>query len=68
MKYRVKVVSEVECGTIQQIKTAIPGISALNNITFEENGIRMWKAYGIGPGRYHEYFRHDLEMDDNTEE
>ena len=29
----------------------IPGISVLNNFQFEECGIRVWKAYNIGPGR-----------------
>ncbi|KAK3736570.1 hypothetical protein QZH41_003144 [Actinostola sp. cb2023] len=29
----------------------IPGISVLNNLQYEENGIRVWKAYNIGPGR-----------------
>ena len=27
------------------------GISALNNFQFEERGIRVWKAYKIGPGK-----------------
>ena len=27
------------------------GISALNNFLFEERGIRVWKAYKIGPGK-----------------
>ncbi|KAK3738179.1 hypothetical protein QZH41_007176, partial [Actinostola sp. cb2023] len=29
----------------------IPGISVLYNLQYEENGIRVWKAYNIGPGR-----------------
>ena len=29
----------------------IPGISLLNNFSFEESGIRTWRAYNIGPGR-----------------
>ena len=29
----------------------IPGISLLNNFQYEECGIRVWKAYNIGPGR-----------------
>jgi len=30
----------------------IPGISLLNNFKFEENGVRAWKAYDVGPGRF----------------
>ncbi|KAL9974162.1 hypothetical protein ACROYT_G011171 [Oculina patagonica] len=29
----------------------IPGISVLNNFQYDECGIRVWKAYNIGPGR-----------------
>ena len=29
----------------------IPGISVLNNFQYEELGIRVWKAYDVGPGR-----------------
>ena len=29
----------------------IPGISLLNNFVFEEDGIRVWRAYNIGPGK-----------------
>ena len=30
----------------------IPGISLLNNFKFEENGVRAWKAYDVGPGHF----------------
>ena len=30
----------------------IDGISLLNNFAFEQDGIRAWKAYGIGPGKF----------------
>ena len=33
----------------------IPGISVLNNFQYEECGIRVWKAYNIGPGRFIPY-------------
>ena len=33
----------------------IPGISVLNNFQYEERGIRVWKAYDIGPGRFIPY-------------
>ena len=29
----------------------IDGISFLNNMEYEKDGIRVWKAYGIGPGK-----------------
>ena len=33
----------------------IPGISLINNFLFEEDGIRTWKAYNVGPGHYLAY-------------
>ncbi|KAK3719184.1 hypothetical protein QZH41_007786 [Actinostola sp. cb2023] len=33
----------------------IPGISLLNNFSFEETGIRAWKAYNVGTGRLFKY-------------
>ena len=30
----------------------IPGVSLLNNIKFENDGIRVWRAYDIGPGKF----------------
>ena len=30
----------------------IPGVSLLNNIKFENDGIRVWRAYEIGPGKF----------------
>ena len=33
----------------------IPGISVLNNLQYEERGIRVWKVYDIGPGRFIPY-------------
>ncbi|KAK3754759.1 hypothetical protein QZH41_010326, partial [Actinostola sp. cb2023] len=33
----------------------IPGISLLNNFSFEENGIRAWRSYNIGTGRLFKY-------------
>lgn len=32
-------------------KTKLRDISLLNNFSFHEGGFRMWKAYGIGPGK-----------------
>ena len=33
----------------------MPGISLLNNFSFEENGIRAWRAFNVGPGRLLSY-------------
>ena len=38
-----------EAPTMQSLK--IEGISFLNNFRYENKGIRVWKAYGIGPGK-----------------
>ncbi|XP_064653010.1 uncharacterized protein LOC135503381 [Lineus longissimus] len=32
-----------------------PGITSFTNFEFEDEGIRVWKAYGIGPGTFHSY-------------
>ena len=33
----------------------IPGFSLLNNFSFEGNGMRAWRAFGVGPGRFLSY-------------
>ena len=33
----------------------IPGISILNNFSFEEDGVRVWRAFSIGPGNLLSY-------------
>ena len=38
-----------EAPKMQSLK--IEGISFLNNFRYESKGIRVWKAYGIGPGK-----------------
>ena len=38
-----------EAPKMQSLK--IGGISFLNNFRYESKGIRLWKAYGIGPGK-----------------
>ena len=48
----------VEVNTSQDVvkDNKIPGISLMNNFQFsEENGIRSWRAYNIGPGRLLKY-------------
>ena len=33
-------------------KHTLTGIQALNNFRFESGGLRVWKAYDVGPGKY----------------
>lgn len=47
---RVAVV-EVDTSKENNTDNKIPGISLLNNFQYQKNGIRVWKAYNIGPGR-----------------
>ena len=44
-------VVEVDTTMERNKESKIPGISVLNNFQYEECGIRVWKAYNIGPGR-----------------
>ena len=44
-------VVEVDTTRERNKDSKIPGISVLNNFQYEEFGIRVWKAYDIGPGR-----------------
>ena len=48
IEYKVKVVQveAVNRGNFSKI----PSISTYNNFQFEDNGIRVWKFYGIGRG------------------
>ena len=48
-------VVEVDASKETGIDNKISGISFLNNFQFEENGIRAWKAYNVGPGRLLSY-------------
>ena len=29
----------------------IAGVSLISNIEYNDGGLRVWKAYGIGPGK-----------------
>jgi len=33
-------------------KHSMVGIQSLNNFSFESTGLRVWKAYGVGPGKF----------------
>lgn len=48
VKYRVSV-SEV--ASQKTSFKPIPAISSYSNFVFREEGIRVWKAYGIGTGK-----------------
>ena len=43
----------------------IPGISTLNNFSFEEDGVRVWRAFNIGPGKFLSY--NELELAQQAE-
>ncbi|KAK3725268.1 hypothetical protein QZH41_001283 [Actinostola sp. cb2023] len=43
----------------------IPGISLLNNFSFEETGIRAWKTYNVGPGRMLMYSEFKIQTQDD---
>ena len=46
----------VQVDTTKEITAnKIPGISPLNNFSFEGNGIRAWRAFNIGPGKFLSY-------------
>lgn len=48
----------VEIDSSQDLDDAfnkIPGISLLYNFMYEEKGVKVWKAYGIGKGKHLPY-------------
>lgn len=40
------------CKPDNKIKVQLKSISLLNNFQLEEDGIRVWRAYNIGPGKF----------------
>jgi hypothetical protein len=48
-------VVEVDATRERNNGNKIPGISVLNNFKFEKSGIRVLRAYNIGPGRLTAY-------------
>ena len=44
----------------------IPGISLLNNFSFEGNGIRAWRAFSVGPGRFLSYSQLEVAPQEET--
>jgi len=43
-------VVEVDTTRERNKDSKTPGVSVLNNLQYEEYGIRVWKAYDIGAG------------------
>ncbi|XP_076076249.1 uncharacterized protein LOC143047166 isoform X1 [Mytilus galloprovincialis] len=50
VKCHIKVVKIQTRDTATKNQASIPGITSYNNFVFENGGLRVWKAYGIGPG------------------
>ncbi|VDI80543.1 Hypothetical predicted protein [Mytilus galloprovincialis] len=50
VKCQIKVVKIQTRDTATKNQASIPGITSYNNFVFENGGLRVWKAYGIGPG------------------
>ena len=46
----VEVCNNESSHTKSKKEAAIPGITTYNNFIFEDEGVRVWKAYGIGTG------------------
>ena len=44
----------------------IPSISLLNNFSFERNGIRAWRAFSVGPGRFLSYSQLEVVSQEET--
>ena len=44
-------VNQIDCSSITIKVKNIDGISTYHNFEFEDTGIRVWKAFGIGEGR-----------------
>ena len=48
----LKHVAEIKNSFQSMTKHSITGIQALNNFLFESAGLRAWKAYNVGIGRF----------------
>ena len=46
-------VCQVQPSAQTMTKYTMTGIQALNNFSYENRGLRMWRAYGIGPGKFY---------------
>ncbi|KAL9976835.1 hypothetical protein ACROYT_G014170 [Oculina patagonica] len=59
-------VVEVDTTKAAGMDNKIPGISLINNFSFEKRGIRTWKAYNVGPGRFLSYSELIIEKQGDT--
>ena len=67
MKVAIELYGEVKCcyATVAEIqdsfqsvtKHSMTGIQALNNFLFESAGLRAWKTYNVGTGRFFRWHR-----------
>ena len=48
----LKHVAEIRDSFQSMTKHSMTGIQALNNFLFESAGLRAWKAYNVGTGRF----------------
>ena len=46
-------VCQVQPSAQTMTKHTTTGVQALNNFSYENRGLRMWRAYGIGPGKFY---------------
>ena len=44
-------VSLIQGSFSDKLTVKLPGISKLNNFEFEDEGVRVWRAYGVGEGK-----------------
>ena len=68
LKATVIVLGEVS-GPATTPKFTLPGVSKFNNFELEDDGLRVWQAYGIGPGAFYDWgqwgkalYKHKLEV------
>lgn len=46
-------VYQVQPSAQTMTKHTMTGVQASNNFSYENRGLRMWRAYGIGPGKFY---------------
>ena len=46
-------VCQVQLSAQTMTKHTMTGVQALNNFSYENRGLIMWRAYGIGPGKFY---------------
>ena len=46
-------VYQVQPSAQTMTKHTMTGVQVSNNFSYENRGLRMWRAYGIGPGKFY---------------